>query len=492
MKPILETGAFELAGQIRRQERSSEEIVRAHINELRKWNPLLNAVVEERFAEALDEAALCDQRVKNGVKNLPPLYGVPFTMKEMISVEGYRHTLGSIHRRENVADRDATVVERMRRAGAILLGTTNVPELGFWFECANPVYGRTNNPFDLSRTAGGSTGGEAAAIATGGSPFGWGSDIGGSIRMPAAFCGIFGHKPSRRLVPLTGHFPVYHHNCPEWTGDDYPLTVIGPLARRAVDLYPLMELAIGPDGLDSETRGDFRLKPRITDWSGKTVWMMPRPSVTGCAATDPEISESVRTAARYFEAMGARLKEMRPDYFKDAVALWFASLSRSKKRSFTETLAHGGELSHGREILKILARRPGYTLPSLAISALELLSKRSGGKLEASRLERLQELERMRTELSGLLGESSILIMPVHPRVAPPHRAPLLRPFDFVLTAIINSLEFPATAVPMGLDEGLPVGIQVVAGLDQDHLTLSAAEALESAFGGWRKASLPS
>ena len=499
MKDILDASSFELAEQIRKQQRTSVEIVQAHIDEIRRWNPLINALVEERFTAALKEAAACDfafadlyaSDAASRIETLPPLFGVPFTIKEMITVAGFKHTLGSIHRKNDRRDLDATVVTRLKKAGAILLGTTNVPELGFWFECSNPVYGRTNNPYDLSRTAGGSTGGEAALIGAGASPFGLGSDVGGSIRMPAGFCGVFGHKPSRRLIPLTGHFPVYPDTAAKWNGANYPLVTVGPLSRRASDLYPLTAIIAGADGIDLEVTPEARLQPRVKSWKGKTVWMLANPRITGTSRVDDEMSQVTKNAARYFEVMGAELKIMRKDLFKDGVVLWFAAMTRSRARSFTDVLTDGQDISYGGELLRILLRQPRYTIPGLAASAMETLSRKNQDKLELRHAESLRKLDQLRDELNTLWGDHSILIMPNHPRVAPTHGAPLLRPFDFVHTGIFNALEMPATVVPMGLSEGLPLAVQVIAGEGQDHLTLSAAEVLDSAFGGCRRANFP-
>ena len=497
--PLLELGAFELAAKIRSGQCTSLEVVDAHIQEIKKWNPLINAVVEDSFSAAYAQARACDAEIqkilvegKDAVNTLPPLFGVPFTLKEMISVSNFKHTLGSVHRRSFVSSHDATVTTRLKMAGAILMGTTNVPELGFWFECANEIYGRTSNPYDLSRTSGGSTGGEAALVGAGASPFGVGSDIGGSVRMPAGFCGVFGHKPSGRLVPMTGHFPVYHDQAEKWRGDQYPLTVLGPLTRKASDLYPLMELLIGPDQVDLEIRSNFKLKPRVTDWSGKTVWVMASPYIKGVARTSTEVADATMTAARYFEAMGATLKIMRANVFEDAVKLWFASLSKASDRSFTEILADGQTIDYKRELLKLALFKGDYTLPALGASLLETVSRRFEAKLEGTKQDSFDQIDQLKKDLGALLGEDSILILPVHPRTAPKHNTPILRPFDFAMTGIFNALEVPATAAPMGLGEhGLPLGIQVIAGDGQDHLTMSAAEVLESAFGGWQKPPLP-
>lgn len=498
MKPILESGAFELAAQIKSGQRTSLEIVEAHIQAIKIWNPVINAVVEDCFSAAFREARAADARLreaqeKNLVLDLPPLFGVPFTIKEMVSVQGLKHTLGSVHRRAVVSQHDATVTKRLKDAGAILLGTTNVPELGFWFECANEIYGRTNNPFDPSRTSGGSTGGEAALIGAGASPFGIGSDIGGSIRMPAAFCGIFGHKPSGRLVPMTGHYPLYQGDAERWRGEKYPLTVLGPLARKAADLYPLMQILMGPDGVDQEIRANFKLKPRVTDWSGQTVWVMPSPHLQGVSRVSTELSESARNAARYFEAMGATLKEMRADVFEDAVAIWFASIAKNKDRSFTDVLGDGSPIDYKREMLKLALFKGDYTLPALGASLLETVSRRFEKNLKDSHEASLEKAKDLKDRMNNLLGENAVLILPVHPRVAPKHNTPILRPFDFALTGIFNALELPGTSVPMGLnDQGLPLAVQVIGADGQDHLTISAAEVLESAFGGWQKPELKS
>src|SRR5690606_35651543 len=158
-----------------------------------------------------------------------------------------------------------------------LLATTNVPELGFWYETENVIYGRTNNPHDVRRTCGGSSGGEAASVSSRGSAFAIGSDIGGSIRTPAFFCGIFGHKPSLRMLPLTGHFPFNNDEFALLQEPQYPYTTLGPLAYKAQDLHDLLILMKGPDGIDPQTRPDVKLKPLISDISKIKVYHLENP-----------------------------------------------------------------------------------------------------------------------------------------------------------------------------------------------------------------------
>ena len=187
MSDLIRCSAGELAQKIARREFSVVEVVEAYISRQEQVTAL-NALVENDYQRAREDASQKDRWLaKHRGGEIPPLFGVPFTIKEMISVAGMKQTLGSVHRRDVRQTHDATVVQRWRQAGAIPLGTTNVPELGFWFECENPVYGWTRNPYDPSRTAGGSSGGEAALLGAGASVLGLGSDVGGSIRVPSSF-----------------------------------------------------------------------------------------------------------------------------------------------------------------------------------------------------------------------------------------------------------------------------------------------------------------
>jgi fatty acid amide hydrolase 2 len=207
---LLTLSGIELARRIRQGEASSAEVVERHIEQIERVNPRLNAVVRNRFEEARVEAKHADARVRagNGAE-LPPLLGVPCTIKESISLSGMPNSSGMVSRAHLTASQDATVVERLRSAGAIPLGVTNVPELTIWAATFNRVYGRTNNAYDPRRVAGGSSGGEGAIVGAGASPFGIGTDLGGSIRAPSFCNGVFGHKPSGGLVPGTGQFPQY-------------------------------------------------------------------------------------------------------------------------------------------------------------------------------------------------------------------------------------------------------------------------------------------
>src|SRR5690348_6896948 len=228
MDNIIFASAATLARAIREKQVSSREVVEAYLQRIEAINPTLNAVVQVRAEAARAEARQADEALARGELR-GPLHGVPFTIKDTYDVAGMICTCGTKGRAANVAQQDATAVARLRAAGGIALGLTNVPELLLAYESDNLIYGRTNNPYDLARTPGGSSGGEAATIAAGGSPLGLGTDSGGSIRVPAHFCGVAGLKPTWGRVPLTGLFP------PPF-GTSARLRHAGPLARYVEDL----------------------------------------------------------------------------------------------------------------------------------------------------------------------------------------------------------------------------------------------------------------
>ena len=229
-----------LAAALRRGEMSSLDVTRAYLDRIGAVNPKLNAVVQLRAEAALAEARRADALPAD---QRGALHGLPMTIKDSLDTAGIVTTGGTKGRANYVPAEDATVVQRVRAAGAIILGKTNTPDLTLNYETSNLVYGRTNNPFDLERTSGGSSGGAAAIVAAGGSPLEIGSDTGGSIRLPAHLCGVAGLKPTAGRVPRTGHIVNYE-------GASQFLTHIGPLARRVDDLAFLLGIIAGPDGVD--------------------------------------------------------------------------------------------------------------------------------------------------------------------------------------------------------------------------------------------------
>ncbi|MFV3408867.1 amidase [Bdellovibrio bacteriovorus] len=484
MNELLTLSALDLHKKVQNKEVSPSEVLEAHITRIEQVNPSLNAMVEDDFVRARKLAHEQTEILAKNNSDLPPLFGVPFTVKEMFSYQGMKRTGGSIHHKNDVMDWDATVVARMKKAGAIPMGTTNVPELGFWFECFNPVYGRTSNPYDLGRTCGGSSGGEGALIGAGASPLGLGSDIGGSIRMPASFCGVFGHKPSRYLLPLTGHFPFEQNDFRTLLLDQkYPYTSMGPMTRKAVDLAPMMKILMGSDDIDQHTLKNPAMEELSQEWKGRKVLICPNPVFHRARGTDDELVQVVKNCGKLFEELGAHVEELDPRFFVRSAELWFAAVKNSKNRNLYETLMGPTQhLSIGKEILQLTFGKGNYTLPNLLVSLAEIFDTR-----KKDFTEEMQALAKMKADLDEKLGEDGILILPPHPRVAPKHRAPLWSPFDFIYTAIFTTLGHPATSVPTGLNEdGIPLGVQVVGPYMKDHLTLACAEFLETTFGGWQ------
>jgi fatty acid amide hydrolase 2 len=495
---LLQRGVVDLAAAVRAGEVTPVELVEAHVRRIEALQPQLNALVADRFEAALSEARAAQDEARAArpelAAHLPakPLLGVPFTAKEMLAVRGLPATYGNAARRGRVAARDATVVARLRAAGAIPLGVSNVPEWGMWCETYNEVYGRTNNPYDLKRTPGGSSGGEGALVGAGGSPLGLGSDIGGSVRMPAAFCGVFGHKPTHGLLPLTGHHPVYvdrdwrhgHPGSPMIS----PYLAIGPLARCARDLMPLLRIMAGPDGTDPNAEPLPLGDPAAVQWAGRRVLLLPAPRIPRTRRTAPALRDAVAEAGAVFEAAGAAVGEAPSDLMQRAGDIWFAALQSVGGPSFTELLADGNDLRLLPEVAAALFGRGRYSWPALFFGIGERIGRQGGARLQAA----LAEGRRVARRFDQLVGDGGVLIAPVHPRPAPRHNEPALFPFDFLHTGFFNALRVPATAVPFGFGRsGLPLSVQVAAGRGNDHLAIAAAMLLEAVQPAWRPAAVP-
>jgi fatty acid amide hydrolase 2 len=469
---LLELSATELGRRIRKGEVSSFDVVEAHLRRLRAVNPVLHAVVESREKLAREEARAADARIARGdTATLPPLFGVPVTVKENFRLAGFKQTSGLPSRRSYVAENDAPTVARLRAAGGIVLGTTNVSELCMWMESENRVYGRTRNPYDPSRIVGGSSGGEGAIVGSGASPLGVGSDVGGSIRMPAFFNGVFGHKPSPGLIPNTDQYPPAHGPVRRMLGS-------GPLARRAEDLALAIEILKGPDGRDGICIEQPFLDPRTVDLAKLRVTSVPN---DGMHDVEGALVLAQERAAEALGRAGARVETKIFAAFKEAITLWTAVLELGDGPSFREMMEDGVKCSLPVEFARTLVGRGDHTLPALALSALEGLSPYIPGKEKF-----LRRVEETKAHVHEHLGADGVLLYPSYPRVAPKHRAPLLAPTAWVYTALFNVLECAVTQVPLGLDSrGLPLGVQVVAAPGNDHLSIAVALELEKRFGGW-------
>jgi fatty acid amide hydrolase 2 len=451
------------------------EAVEAHIERIRSVNGPLNAVVDERFDLARAEAVLADEHVqKTPPSELPPLHGVPFTVKECFALQGMPNTSGLRSRRGIVSNTDAPVVHRARSAGAIPLGVTNLSELCMWMESNNPVYGRSSNPYDITRTVGGSSGGEGAIIGAGGSPFGIGSDVGGSIRMPAFFNGIFGHKPTSGLVPNAGQYPAA-----QGRADRYLTT--GPLCRRAEDLWPLLQIMANPEA-PGGARDDPTSNPSVTpavDLSTLRVIVVPD---NGSRRVNPEVRDALNECASALADRGAQVEHARFPNLKRSFEIWSTLLREHNPQHFRDLLENGQALSIPTELLKVALGKGEHTLPALLLARFETatwLTKSETWELEVA-------CRALRSEIEQSLGTSGVLLYPPYTRPAPRHREPILTPFDWVYTAIFNTLEMPVTQVPTGLSSrGLPLGVQVVGRRNDDARTIAVAAVLDDALGGW-------
>ena len=358
-------------------------------------------------------------------------------------------------------------VARLRAAGAIPLGVTNTSELCMWMESFNKVYGITNNPYDPTRTVGGSSGGEGAIIGSGASPFGLGADVGGSIRMPAFFNGVFGHKPSPLLIPNDGQYPAA-------SGEAERILGTGPLCRRAEDLELLVRVLAGdqaqrlrdPAGVDFARLRVLTVEPERG----------PRMSADQRDARD--------RAVRALVARGARHQPVDLPAMRQAFFIWSAMLSEADKETSFADIMFGTRhpMRAMGELFRLMISRSPHTLPLIMLAAVERLAE-----FAPRRHRKLLQLGvELRSRLHELLGTDGVLVHPPYPTVAPRHYKALWPPFNFVHCAIFNVMQVPSTSVPMGLSpDGLPTGVQVVAAPEHDHLGIGCALALEKDAGGW-------
>ncbi|MGH2953763.1 MAG: amidase [Solirubrobacterales bacterium] len=472
--PLTRRSGLELAAAIRAGKTSSRTVVEEHIAVIERRNGELNAIVAERFDAARAEADAADARVAAAAEDeeLPRFLGVPCTIKESFALQGMPNSAGMVARRELRAERTSTAAKRLIAAGAIPLGVTNTSELTLWIETTNRVYGRTRNPYDPRRTVGGSSGGEGASVGAGFAPIGLGTDFGGSIRLPAFFCGVFGHKPTGLIVPHTGHFPVPNAGGSRLLG-------IGPLARRAEDLWPFLSAIAGHDGEDQSV-GELRLgDPAEVSLAGLPVALSDDASLWPASL---ELRNARVRAARALAERGAEVRRVSLRGARRTAELYLQAVREAGK--LAEVFEEAGvPVPSVRHLIADGVRRRGdHTLPLTMTLLAERLSD-----LIPERYERkaLAARDRLAREVEELIGDG-VLLHPPFPRVAPRHGATVGRPWTLASTALFNLLGLPVTQVPLGLGErGLPLGVQVAGARDGDHVTIAVALELEQAFGGW-------
>lgn len=461
MEEIIFASAASLARAIQKRQVSSEEVVDAYLQRIEAINPALNSVVQVRAEAARSEARRADEALARD-ERVGALHGVPFTVKDTYDVTGMICTCGTKGRAAFVAQRDATAVARMRAAGGIVLGLTNLPELCLACESDNLVYGRTNNPYDLTRTPGGSSGGEAATIAAGGSPLGLGTDSGGSIRMPAHFCGVAGLKATWGRVPLTGVFPPP-------LGMNARIRHAGPLARSVEDLALALPIIAGTDWRDATAAAAPLTDDQAVDLESLRVAFF---TDNGIFAPTPETTATVLQAVRALAAAGAVVEEARPagvEQSFDLMARVFASAGSGGLQGLVQ-------LTGTSEFSPLILQFAALLLPYVPKTAADL------GDL-------LARWDVWRNGMLAFLERYDLLLSPVTATPALPHGTTLEGDNPASLSyAMTHSLTgWPCVVVRGGTSpEGLPIGVQVAARPWREDTALAAALQIEQALGGWQ------
>lgn len=431
METLFYASATSLARWIRRREVSAVEVVQAHLQQIGRINTRLNALVQTNEKQALEQARRADEVLRRG-EETGPLHGVPFTVKDWIDAAGLPCTAGDPAYRERIPAEDATVVARMRQAGAILLGKTNVM-------VDNPVYGRTNNPYNLAYSTTGSSSGEAALIAAGGSPLGLGSDSGGSIRQPAHACGIAGLKPTNGRVPLTGHFPFI-------SAMNDPRTVIGPLARYVEDLALVLPVITGVDWKDASV-----IPAPLGDWRGVDFRSIRIAFYTQHDGVEPtkETIETCLQAANALQGVCARVTEAIPPRVEEAYTITRQYWQRPESTSADEWLPDGEFMLSSEQVEQ-----------------------------------HLFAWDRFRRALTAFMADYEIILTPAAELPATPHGA---SPGRISYTLPYSLVGWPCVVVRGGTSpEGMPIGIQIVARPWREDVALAVSHVLEGALDGWQ------
>ncbi len=450
----------------------SEQVERC-IQQIEATHDRINAVVQRNFDEARQLADKYTKNLeKNGPKGHSALYGMPCTIKDNIQVEGFPFTAGLVSRKDTIAQTNASVVTRMREAGMIPLGLTNVPEALLWYDTDNKLYGRTYNPWDLNRSPGGSSGGESSVIAAGGSPIGMGGDIGGSIRNPANFCGIVGHKPSPGLIPETG---TWGAKAEYTTLKNYK--VPGPLGRSVAEVRALMEITSGPDGIDQNTQQQFKVTENIP-WNEITVYWYETNKIID---PDGTVCDAIFDSLEILARRGCRVERWQPVDIERTFDLYVAALKDAGSFSYVERLGDGRPVSLLNAWKQTLLNQSQHILPGVALATYEAILER----FPKDRRSDIDKLKGLQYIYDRKLGKNGLLISPSWPHVAPRIGTDVYKQFfGFTYCALYNILEMPATVVPVRQNEdGLPIGVQIAGAKLNDALTLQAAECIEQEVG---------
>ena len=479
MAEVAFRSASELVGMLRRREISSRELLEIHLARVAKHGKALNAVVCLDEERARADAAAADAELARG-RARGPLHGLPITIKDTFETAGLRTTAGAPELANHVPQRDAEAVARLRRAGAVIFGKTNVPYMAGDWQSYNQVYGTTNNPWNAARVPGGSSGGAAAAVATGETPLELGSDIGGSIRVPSHWSGVCGHKPTWGIVPQRGHIPP-----PPGMFAPPDLNVCGPIARTVDDLSLALDVLAGPSELDA---AGWRLelpparRSRLADYR-----------VTACFqdATYP-VDASVRalleSAVERLRRAGVTVRVL------DKPPLDLGAARRAYDVLLLPLMA-GSFPDSALATFKQLADSAAPDDPSPVVATARAFTASHTTWIRAN-----EERERLRAALHELFRETDVLLLPVNQLPAIPHmhepdmplRTLTVNGKSIPYTDLLNWIapatmcKLPATVVPVGrTPDGLPIGIQIVGSHLEDQTTLDFGRRLAELTGGF-------
>jgi amidase len=473
--------AVELSAALAAKKVSAVELAQDAIGRIERHDAKINAMCVRDFERGLAAARAADAERARGVSK--PLLGIPMTVKESYNVAGLRTTWGIPEQKDFAPKEDALPIARVKDAGGVILGKTNVPlGLGDW-QSYNEIYGTTNNPFDLGRTPGGSSGGSSAALAAGYGALSLGSDIGGSLRVPAFHCGVYAHKPTFDLVAMRGHTPPPFPALPS----NRDLSVIGPMARGAADLSLLLDAIAGPDPLDAGKGYKLTLPPsRHSEIKNFSVLLIDTDPVM---PTDKAVRGALETLAANLAKAGVKVEResrLLPD-FAASSRLYMRMLMSFLSATFTPedyAGAHASAAALSPDDMSLGAER----LRGIALNHRDWLFA-DGGRM------------RLRAQWRELFKTFDAVICPIMPTSAFPHDhsddqearrikvdgKDCVYPDQLAWPGIATLPGLPSTAIPTGFaPDGLPVGVQIVGPWLEDRTPLKLAELIEREFGGFK------
>jgi len=452
---LIKQSIVELVSLIKTKQVSPVEVVDDHLDQIEQFNSALNAIVT-LSPDLLDQARASEAMLARE-NLLGPLHGIPLTIKDTIATAGIRTTSGSRRRENYLPAADATVVARLKAAGAIVLGKTNTSEMAIPYETDNPIFGRTNNPYNQSLTSGGSSGGEASAIAACLSPAGIGSDLSGSIRVPAHFCGIVGLKPTSGRIPMQGHVPAVHNALASGA-------CIGPMARRVEDVSLLFSVLAGAQ--EFATAAERELKGLRVGWY----------DYDGVTPVSAETTLTVKAAVNALAGGGYEVFNERPPGVEHGFRLWVDLFSQASAADLQEFYSGAEDLAGplARKILEATKEGRSQSPEELQLA--------------------LRKRDHFRGQLLTWMDTTPLIVAPVGATPAFPHGTQRLnvagesisvfRAFSY--SQAFNVFDLPSVVLPAGRTaEGLPIGVQIVGLPNAEASILAAAAIVERVLGGW-------